>query len=180
MSKGPEYPHEDALAICNRLMRFLVGDEDIDDIDRLYIVGSLRRGKPKVRDIDLLCIGNRDIIEARIEARGYEIESSGEKRIIARDMGETGGHGEYPFLPDLNIFFTNRDSWGAALMHTTGPSRYNIRKRYLVKNYIIGRKGWKLNEYGLYDKSGLMIAGESEEGIYDALNWEWCAPRDRE
>jgi len=66
MSKGPEYPHEDALTICSRLMRFLVGDEDIDDIDRLYIVGSLRRGKPKVRDIDLLCIGNRDIIEARI------------------------------------------------------------------------------------------------------------------
>ena len=74
-----------------------------------------------------------------------------------------------------NIFFTEHDSWGTAMMYTTGPQRYNIRKRYLVK-----RMGYKLNQYGLYNKEGEKIAGPTETGIYEALGWEWCEPEDRE
>ena len=66
-------------------------------------------------------------------------------------------------------------------MHNTGPSRYNIRKRYLIK-----QKGGILNQYGLYmpleDKEDdySLIAGQTEQDIYDALGWTYCKPEDRE
>ena len=40
--------------------------------------------------------------------------------------------------------------------------------------------GYKLNQYGLYNKEGEKIAGPTETGIYEALGWEWCEPEDRE
>jgi DNA polymerase (family 10) len=42
------------------------------------------------------------------------------------------------------------------------------------------KKGWKLNEYGLFDKNGKMIAGRTEEEIYKALDLEWIPPEMRE
>jgi DNA polymerase/3'-5' exonuclease PolX len=65
-------------------------------------------------------------------------------------------------------------------MHNTGPSRYNIRKRYLIKN-----KGGILNQYGLYMQKTekddyTLIASQTEQDIYDALGWTYCKPEDRE
>ena len=178
MSKGWEYPHSDALEIGQDLMKGLVGVWGDEDCSDLAIVGSLRRGESKVRDIDFLCIGNPEWIEGRLEAKGYEIESSGEKRIIAKDTGGTGGYGDWAYLPHVNVFFTEKDSWGAALMHTTGPSRYNIRKRNYLKKHMPDGNSYKLNEYGLY-RDTYKIAGETEEGIYKALGWEYCPPHRR-
>ena len=64
-------------------------------------------------------------------------------------------------------------------MHNTGPSRYNIRKRYLIK-----KKGGILNQYGLYmsekgEDEYTFIAGKTEQDIYDALGWTYCKPEDR-
>lgn len=178
MSKGWEYPHSDALEIAQDLMKGLVGVWGDEDCSDLAIVGSLRRGENKVRDIDFLCIGNPEWIEGRLEAKGYEIESSGEKRIIARDRGGTGGYGDYAYNPNINVFFTEKDSWGAGLMHTTGPSKYNIRKRNYLKKHMPDGISYKLNEYGLY-RDTYKIAGETEEGIYKALGWEYCPPHRR-
>ena len=70
-------------------------------------------------------------------------------------------------------------------MHNTGPSRYNIRKRALIK-----KMGGVLNQYGLYMPMALnltddnddyeYIAGKTEQEIYDALGWTYCKPEDRE
>ena len=183
MSKGYEYPFSDALEIGQDLMKGLVGVWGDEDCSDLAIVGSLRRGESKVRDIDFLCIGNPEWIEGRLEAKGYEIDSSGEKRIIAKDTGGTGGYvctdkfGDYRYLPNVNVFFTEKDSWGAALMHTTGPSRYNIRKRNYLKKHM--PQVYKLNEYGLYNEEGFKIAGTTEEGIYKILGWDYCPPHRR-
>ena len=61
-------------------------------------------------------------------------------------------------------------------MAATGPARYNIRKRFLVK-----RKGLKLNQYGLFNaKSGEYLAGKTEKDIYNYLGWSNTAPAERE
>ena len=68
-------------------------------------------------------------------------------------------------------------------MHNTGPSRYNIRKRAMIK-----RQGGILNQYGLYmptedsedDDEYTLVASKNEQDIYDALGWTYCKPEDRE
>jgi DNA polymerase (family 10) len=42
------------------------------------------------------------------------------------------------------------------------------------------KKGWKLNEYGLFDEKGKKIAGRTEEEIYEKLGLEWIPPELRE
>ena len=46
-------------------------------------------------------------------------------------------------------------------MYFTGSKEHNIELRKIAID-----KGWKLNEYGLFDKLGKRIAGRTEEEAY--------------
>ena len=55
--------------------------------------------------------------------------------------------------------------YGAALQYFTGPRVFNIKLRKLAI-----KKGYKLSEYGLFDrKTGKLIAAETEEEIFKKL-----------
>ena len=57
----------------------------------------------------------------------------------------------------------------------TGPAKYNILMRMIAK-----KKGFRLNEYGLYDReSGDYVAGDTERSIFEALGMEYKAPTER-
>jgi DNA polymerase (family 10) len=96
------------------------------------------------------------------------------ERVLAR--GETkssvllwGG-----FQADLRL--VPRESLGAALQYFTGSKHHNI----VLRDRAIGL-GYKLNEYGLYRLSdNAVVAGESEEGIYEALGLAFVPPELRE
>jgi len=171
MSKGEAIPYEDALRIAKK---HLIPIGIMDSTEKIAIVGSLRRKKDMVNDIDYQIIGNPYDIAEYFGDRDWRYESGGSKRQIF--IAPSGLY--------LNCFYTENVHWGAALMHNTGPSRYNIRKRYLIK-----KEGGILNQYGLYmpndepnDESDeyTLIAGKSEQEIYDALGWAYCKPEDRE
>ena len=173
MSKGEPIPAEDALRIAKRHM---LGIALLDTTEKIAIVGSLRRKKKEVKDIDYLVItSNKGMtnIENYFWDRDWTCESGGSQRLIIKAPS-----GVY-----VNIFNTARMSWGAALMHNTGPSRYNIRKLLMIKNMDI-----VLNQYGLYKRiydddnpdDYELIASETEKDIYDALSWAYCNPEDRE
>jgi DNA polymerase (family 10) len=67
-------------------------------------------------------------------------------------------------------------SRGAALQYFTGSKAHNI----VVRDLALSR-GLKLNEYGLFDNaSGMTVAGETEEGIYEALGLAYVPPELRE
>jgi DNA polymerase (family X) len=132
------------------------------------IVGSLRRGCETCGDIDILAAGApASIMDA---FTGYRLV----ERVLAR--GETkssvllwGG-----FQVDLRL--VPRDSIGAALQYFTGSKAHNI----VVRDRAIQR-GMKLNEYGLFrSDDDSKIAGETEEGIYQALGLSWVPPELRE
>lgn len=90
-------------------------------VERIEVVGSLRRGSEDCKDIDLLCIpyGPRDMFVEDLKARGYELlgteyEDMDEwKQIVTvRD----------PYLAcAVDIFITSRRFWGAASLIWTGP-----------------------------------------------------------
>ena len=131
-------------------------------------VGSLRRGCETCGDLDILAAGAPpSIMEAFTTYKLVE-------RVLAR--GETkssvliwGG-----FQADLRL--VPADSLGAALQYFTGSKAHNIA----LRDRAIGR-GLKLNEYGLYRvDDGSLIAGTTEQEIYEALGLEPVPPELRE
>ena len=67
-------------------------------------------------------------------------------------------------------------SRGAAMQYFTGSKAHNIA----VRDRAI-QHGFKLNEYGLYKvEDDSKVAGETEEGIYEALGMAWIDPELRE
>ncbi len=134
----------------------------------ISLVGSLRRGCETCGDLDVLAAGAPpSVMEA---FTGYRLV----ERVLAR--GETkssvllwGG-----FQADLRL--VPADSLGAAQQYFTGSKAHNIALRDRAIQH-----GFKLNEYGLYRLDGdVKVAGETEEGIYEALGLSFVPPELRE
>lgn len=69
-----------------------------------------------------------------------------------------------------NVRVVPPESFGAALQYFTGDKYHNV-----ILREIAIKKGYKLNEYGLY-KGEKMIAGKTEEEIYEKLGLKWMEP----
>ncbi len=68
------------------------------------------------------------------------------------------------------------ESFGAALQYFTGSREHNVALRQRAL-----RMGLTLNEYGLFTVEGeRRVAGETEEGVYEALGLAWIPPELRE
>ncbi|MEO8678723.1 MAG: DNA polymerase/3'-5' exonuclease PolX [Vicinamibacterales bacterium] len=133
----------------------------------LVAVGSLRRGVETNGDLDILAVGGETSLMDTFTA------NPAVERILGR--GETkasvllrGG-----FQADLRL--VARDQKGAALQYFTGSKAHNI----VLRDRALER-GWRLNEYGLLDPEERVIAGDTEEGIYEALGMAWVPPELRE
>lgn len=135
---------------------------------RLEPAGSLRRGRETVGDLDILAISEQPAEAAEVFVSLDDVEeilAHGPKKSSVRLAGG--------LQVDLRIVPT--ESFGAALQYFTGSKAHNIalRKRAVVR-------GYKLNEYGLFDKDESRLAGETEEVIYRALDLPYIPPELRE
>ena len=74
---------------------------------------------------------------------------------------------------DLRIVLP--EQLGAALLHFTGSQAHNIKLRGRA-----AARGWLLNEYGLFDEQGTVLAAATEEEIYAALDLQPIPPPLRE
>jgi DNA polymerase (family 10) len=131
-------------------------------------VGSLRRGCETCGDLDILAAGAPATLMAAFT--GYKLV---ERILVHGDTKSSvllfGG-----FQTDLRL--VPRESLGAALQYFTGSKHHNIA----LRDRAIQR-GFKLNEYGLYRlDDSVAVAGESEQGIYDALGLAFVPPELRE
>ena len=164
MSKGPEETYENARKIALRWVSHIAM---LSSTEKVAIVGSLRRKKNKVGDIDLQVIGNPSYIQQLFWDRGVELDSGDTKRQIYQLKSGVM----------INIFYTAPHSWGSSLMHNTGSRTYNIRKRLHSK-----AKGYKLNQYGIWDEMDMRVNDgiwDTEQKVYDFFGWDYCKPEDR-
>lgn len=142
--------------LCNRIGEYC---------EKYDIAGSIRQGKELVGDVDIVVLPNMPVDEfiERIKSI-IEFEYGGNKKIFGMYLGRP-----------INIFITNKDSYGACLYQSTGPAMYNVHKRRLAKS-----KGFKLNEYGLFNReTDEKVAGHTEESIFEALGWSYKEPNER-
>lgn len=141
------------------------------DVKRVEIAGSVRRGKETIGDVDLLCEANDG--PAVVKAFTSLPQVTG-----VRAAGDTKGSIllRTPEGGDLQIDLrvVPGESFGAAWQYFTGSKEHNVRLREIAV-----KKGWKLNEYGLFD-GDTRLAGETEDEIYHRLGFESIPPELRE
>ena len=122
------------------------------------VVGSIRRQAPFIKDIDLLVTIPAEL-EGRLErvlaAAALRPPRAGDRITLADTyaagarrrslilQAAAGGRGRN-YRTDL--FVTTEAERPYALYHYTGPRSFNIRGRAHVK-----RRGWLLNQYGLFN-----------------------------
>jgi DNA polymerase (family 10) len=131
-------------------------------------VGSLRRGCETCGDIDVLAIGgDATLMDVFIAHPNVErVLGHGDTKSSVRLSGG--------YQADLRL--VPADSRGAAMQYFTGSKAHNIA----VRDRAI-QHGFKLNEYGLFKvEDETKVAGDTEEGIYEALGMGWIDPELRE
>jgi len=134
--------------------------------ERLEKAGSLRRWRETIGDIDILAVGDpEDLMEAFVSHEGI-------KEVLLRGDTKTSILFENGIQADLRV--VEKGSFGAALQYFTGSKEHNVKLRQIAID-----KGYKLNEYGLFEGEDI-IAGEEEEDIYHNLGMGWIPPELRE
>ncbi len=153
------------IPIVESLVNYL---KEHPDIKEVVPAGSYRRRKETVGDIDILAISKNPE-----KVMDYFVSFPEVEHIYAK--GPTKTMVRLKIGLDVDLRVVEKESFGAALAYFTGSKDHNIQMRELAI-----KKGWKLNEYGLFDKNGKRIAGETEEEIYEKLGLQWIPPELRE
>ncbi len=161
----------EARPLADDVLAFL---ESVPEVDRCEVAGSIRRWRETIGDVDVLAAtaDGEAVVERFVawDSVDDEIESGPEKASVR--VGES--------RVDLRVVVPAE--FGSALQYFTGSKDHNVS----LRNYAIDR-GMKLNEYGAFDVSdiadheadqriGDRVAGETEEGMYEALGLPWIPP----
>ena len=131
------------------------------------LAGSARRRRETVGDLDILVVADEPW-----PVMDYFIAMPGVEEILAHGETKSAVRLKNGLQVDLRVVLA--ESYGAALNYFTGSRDHNIALRQIAQD-----KGFKLNEYGLF-RCDTAIAGETEEGIYEALDLEFVPPELRE
>lgn len=141
-----------AKELASKLMK--LGAKEVE------VTGSVIREKPEIGDIDLIVHGEIDKLAEQLDC---EVKHTGTERVTLIYKGQ-----------QVNLFSGTPDNWGAMRFYLTGPTNYVIAYRMKAK-----RKGWLLNQHGLFDQDNKLLEAKSEERIYELLDKKWKHPRER-
>jgi DNA polymerase (family X) len=136
-------------------------------IRHMEVAGSYRRLMETVGDLDILIV-----CDDPASASERFISYPGTSRVIAHGRTRSAIVAGKNVQVDIRI--VEEAAWGAALQYFTGSQAHSVALRGMAL-----RKGLKLNEYGVF-RDGEKIAGETEEGVYEALGLPWVTPELRE
>jgi len=141
-------------------------------IKQLELAGSARRWRETVGDLDFLCTSTQP--EKAIK---HFVSFPGIQKVLAAG----GTKASIVLASGLQVDFrvVAAESFGAALVYSTGSKAHNVRLRELAL-----KKGLSLNEYGFSkvsdQKAGKTTAGRTEKEVYAKLGMDWVPPELRE
>jgi len=146
--------------------------KEVDGVEKAEFAGSIRRMQETVGDLDILIISKKPSKVMDFFVSMPEVEAVYSK-------GKTKSSVRLKIEMDADLRVLPPESFGAALQYFTGDKYHNIQLREIAI-----KKGYKLNEYGLFKETRdkrqeTRIAGETEEEIYEKLGFEWMPPEIR-
>ncbi|MFH0978892.1 MAG: DNA polymerase/3'-5' exonuclease PolX [Candidatus Woesearchaeota archaeon] len=132
----------------------------------ITFAGSLRRMKETIGDVDILATTNKpqEVANAFVKL--------GEK-VLAKGPTKCSVRMKNGLQADLRII--EDKSFGAALQYFTGSKEHNVALRQLAIS-----KGFKLSEYGLFDRKDNFVVGDTEENVYKRIGLQYIEPELRE
>jgi len=138
-------------------------------IEKINIAGSLRRMKETIGDLDILISSKNP--ETIMQ---YFVSYPEVAQVLAKGTTKSSVLLNDNLQVDLRV--VDEKSYGAALQYFTGSKDHNVT----LRGFAI-RKGYKLNEYGLFDKkTEKYIAGKTEKDIYKIIGFLYIEPELRE
>jgi DNA polymerase (family X) len=163
---GSRFLLGDIYPLVNQIEKYLTEHKSIV---KTIVVGSYRRMKETVGDIDFLVVTKHpvNVIESFIRMpQVKEVLSQGTSKAFVKLNNGI----------DVDLLVVPQESYGAASLYFTGSKEHGISLRKLAQ-----ARGYRLNEWGLFDNStDYKLAGESESEIYGLLDLEWIPPEMRE
>lgn len=138
----------------------------VDGVEAVEFAGSVRRMQETVGDLDILAISTKPEKVMDFFVSMSEVEG-------VHEHGPTRSSVRLKIGIDADLRVLPPESFGAALQYFTGDKYHNITLREIAI-----KKGYKLNEYGLYSGKKI-IAGKTEEEIYKKLGLNWMPPEIR-
>ena len=137
-------------------------------VEKMDIAGSFRRKEATVGDLDFLIVSRNPelVMNTFTQLEGV---------ISVLDKGKTKASVKLKNGLQIDLRVVNKDQYGAALLYFTGNKQHNIELRKIAL-----KKGWTLNEYALSDlKTKRIIAGKTEEEVYQKLGFKFIPPEER-
>jgi DNA polymerase (family 10) len=137
-------------------------------VRKVSVAGSLRRRKETIGDADLVAVSaDPDRVMEAFVAMPEVAHVHGRGPTKSNVRLENG--------LDVDLRVVPPQSYGAAMCYFTGSKSHNVHLRRIAQS-----RGFKLNEYGLYDENEKAIAGRTEKEIYSALGLAYVPPELRE
>ncbi|VVB77429.1 phosphatase YcdX [uncultured archaeon] len=138
-------------------------------VDRAVVCGSTRRMRETVGDLDILVSSGKggkvmDFVTSMQEV-GSTVVKGPTKTTVMLKIGLS-----------CDFRLVRDESFGAAVQYFTGNKSHNVKLRQIAI-----KKGYKLSEYGLFDKKNRnVVSGKGEEAIYERLGLDCMEPEMRE
>src|SRR6201992_3213156 len=143
-------------------------------IETIPPAGSLRRGRESVGDLDLLVTGpacEPDVVAAAVD---HVAALPLINKLLAKGQNKVSFTLRNNLQVDVRLL--PRSSYGAALQYFTGSKHHNVALRQRAI-----KRGLTLSEYALLRlEDNKIIAAETEEAIYNALDLDYIPPELRE
>ncbi|HKE10248.1 MAG TPA: DNA polymerase/3'-5' exonuclease PolX [Myxococcota bacterium] len=136
-------------------------------VRQVAIAGSLRRRKETIGDLDFLVLSTAPgpVMRRFVEMpEVVAVHARGESKSMVRLANGM----------DADLRIVPKESFGAALVYFTGGKDHNVTLRRVAQE-----AGLKLNEYGVF-KGEKVLAGRTEQDVYQALGLDWIPPELRE
>jgi len=155
--------------------RFLLGDilpvvenikkklENLKEVQKVDVCGSVRRKKSTIGDIDFLVL-----TDDSGPVMDFFVSMDNVVKVWGKGESKSSIRTDEGFDVDLRVI--PKESYGAALQYFTGSKDHNIETRKVAIS-----KNLKLSEYGVFKKEK-RITGETEEEVYNAIGLPFIEP----
>lgn len=152
--------------IASSVVEWIKNEPSVEKID---VLGSLRRRVATVGDIDIAVGTNKpiEVIERFVQYPNIQ-------KII--EKGDVTSSILLPNNVQVDILVMNPESYGNALQHFTGSKNHNIALREYSKKI-----GYSMSEHGIKNiKTGKMTGIKTEKELYEFLDLKYVEPELRE
>lgn len=139
--------------------------QDLEPLSKeLFLVGSIRRQRPSIADIEFVVLP-KDLDEFDRTVRDMGLEAAGKRR-------------KYTGILDgvkIELYIAhNPKEMGSLILMYTGDYIWNIAMRAKAK-----RMGLKLDQYGIWKGKKIIFQSLKERDFFDYLEFDWHDPKTR-